>query len=45
MTAVMRPADARLSASIMISSSIRLSLPGVHVGCIDEEVARRGRSR
>src|SRR5947199_4842906 len=34
MTAVMRLADARLSASSISSSSIRLSFPGVHVDCM-----------
>jgi hypothetical protein len=33
MTALMRSADARLSASTMISSSIRLSLVGAQVLC------------
>src|SRR5512143_2510105 len=34
MTAVMRLADARLNASIIISSSIRWSFTGLDVGCI-----------
>ena len=33
MTAVMRPAEARRQASIMMSSSIRLSLTGLQVDC------------
>jgi hypothetical protein len=33
MAAVMRPAEARLSASTMIISSIRLSLVGAQVDC------------
>jgi hypothetical protein len=32
MTAVMRPADARLNASIMISSSITLRFTGEQIG-------------
>jgi len=33
MTAVMDPADARRSASTMMSSSMTLSFTGEHVGC------------
>ena len=35
----MRPAEARLQASIMISSSIRLSLTGLQVELDEEHVA------
>jgi hypothetical protein len=41
----MEPADARLSASIMTSSSIRLSLTGVEVGCTTKQFTPRMFSR
>ena len=38
---MIEPADARLSASIMISSSIRLSFAGAQVGCTTKQFTPR----
>ena len=38
---MIEPADARLSASIMTSSSIRLSLAGAQVGCTTKQFTPR----
>src|SRR6266404_4455606 len=41
MTATMEPADARLSASIMMSSSIRLLFAGEQVDCTTKQLTPR----